>query len=174
MIQWTEPKYLGINWDTLELGQIVAQPATIISAEAMRRLHYAGHETLKHINFHQQRIVPRGDLFRVNYYMYWSYAVAVASLYTALHLVDCEESPIGKALLSEGDYFSDRGVLTPLSAYDVKPDGPSWRLDQMGYAYVYLRVGCTHPNLKVWWEAMHDKRTECPDCGFGARYDTSG
>jgi len=160
MIQWTEPNVFGIDWDPP--GQLVAQPAKIIGEQEMRESLFATPECLQWINFHSQYIMPEGNLFGIQYYGYNSLCVAVGKLYTSNRdLVPCEEAPCGKGVKS------DRGVVTPLSAYDESKSG-------FTYVYVYLRIGCTHPNLKVGWAAMHDRRDHCPDCGFGARYDTSG
>jgi hypothetical protein len=129
----------------------------------MRQLLFASPERfLQQYNYSHRRVVVNGNLFAVRYYMYSSHCVAVGQLYTgANQIVDCEDSPSGLGVRSS------RLTVSPISAYDESDSSCT-------YTYVYLRIGCTHPNMKVGWAAMHDRRDHCPDCGFSARCDTSG
>ena len=45
-----------------------------------------------------------------------------------------------------------------------------------GYLYImyFYRIGCSHPNLQHTSPAMFDQRYHCPDCGYSARFDSSG
>lgn len=42
--------------------------------------------------------------------------------------------------------------------------------------YLYLqfyRIGCTHPNMQMERQGMHEYTMHCPDCGFTRGFDSS-
>jgi len=145
-IPWTRPTYLNIDWD--RNPNDLPNPHVQVSVMEALEAEYSVSSYLRGIAFDQCWVGVH--LYNVHYRFYDDRAYAL------------------------GLYFTSRNMARRLSE---DKGGEVWDCYFMpGYAYhvVAFRIGCTHPNMKDYWAAPHERVQKCPDCGYEARFDTSG
>lgn len=146
-IEWSKPAYLNIKWDNGPNHP--ASPLTEITRDEFLRAFFCYSWGLDGLNFGGSAPLPetpndRQNWYRWQYFFFHRQALAIATKYG------------GEAV--EGKCF-----LPPASKYDH------------GYDVRFYRLGCLHPNMQRGGDsARHESTETCPDCGFGATYDTSG
>lgn len=146
-IPWTKPTNLNIKWDNGP--NRAASPLTEITRDEFLRAFFCYAWGLDGLNFGGSAPLPdnpedRQNWYRWQYFFFHRQALAVATKYTDKH--------------DEDKYW-----IPPVSKYDH------------GYEMRFYRLGCLHPNMQRGGSsARHESTETCPDCGFGATYDTSG
>lgn len=146
-IEWSKPTYLNIKWDNGPNQP--ASPLMEISRDEFLRAFFCYAWGLDGLNYGGSAPLPGGDrkthpMYTWKYYFFHRQALAIATRYGSEEI--------------EGKCF-----LQPASKYDY------------GYDVRFYRLGCLHPHMQRGGDsARHESTETCPDCGFGATYDTSG
>ena len=145
-IPWSEPKYLGINWQPRPdraPQNCMPEPYREIDRDAFLDLMFCGDHHHDGLTYRQVLLPDERAHAATMFYHFHDTCLAVMAVY-------------------EG-----RGPA-------ARPGTPVFGDKAWGYRLRFFQVGCAHPRMESVWVAMHDREDRCPDCGYRATYDTSG